>query len=57
MTQSRELTQGYLNIRKLKGHDTLYRVRVGRVCIIYRDEGDITIEYVGMRNEKTYRGF
>ena len=46
-----------LDIGKLKGLKSLYYVRVGRVRIIYRLEDEVRIEYVGMRNEKTYRYF
>jgi mRNA interferase RelE/StbE len=50
-------TQG-LDIKKIKGHDDLYRIRIGRIRIIYFDNGDnFEIKHAGFRDDQTYRDF
>lgn len=47
-----------LQITKLKGHQDIYRVRKGRVRIIYRQQQKgIKILAIERRSEKTYRNF
>lgn len=48
---------GY-HIRKLKGHDHLYRIRKGRIRIVYYDDGinEIHILKIAFRDERTYCG-
>ena len=47
-----------LHITKLKGIGNIYRVRKGRLRIIYCYEGkDLIIMHVGLRSEKTYRDY
>ena len=44
------------NIKKLKGYENLYRLRVGRWRVIFSEEITIiTIQKVKKRNERTYR--
>jgi len=44
-----------LNIKKLKGFDGRYRVRVGRICIFFtRTKDDIVINGIEFRNDNTY---
>ncbi len=44
------------NVKKLKGHENLYRLRVGRWRVIFSEDLTIiTIEEVKRRNERTYR--
>ncbi len=44
-----------LNVKKLKGFGNAYRVRVGRIRIIFTRVGDeITIDNVEFRNDNTY---
>ena len=44
------------NIKKLKGHENLYRLRVGRWRVIFSESLTIiTIEEVKRRDERTYR--
>jgi mRNA-degrading endonuclease RelE of RelBE toxin-antitoxin system len=47
-----------LDIKKLKGHDDFYRVRVGRIRIIFarHNEQNIIVD-TGWRDDKTYRDF
>jgi len=46
-----------LDIKKLKGRDDIYRVRKGKLRIIYRadKEGQIFILAMERRSEKTYK--
>ena len=45
-----------LDRKKLKGYDSIYRVRVGSYRIIYFDDGeDLIVKYLKKRNERTYR--
>lgn len=46
-----------LQVKALKGRDALYRVRVGRLRIVYRmaDDGEILLLAVRWRDEQTYR--
>lgn len=47
-----------LNIKKLKGHDDIFRVRKGDLRILYRKRGDaLSILAIERRSEKTYRDF
>lgn len=47
-----------LNIKKLEGHSSFYRLKKGDFRIIYKKEGDgIEIISVTRRSEKTYRDF
>lgn len=45
-----------LNLKKLKGFEDIYRLRVGDIRVIYRHtkKGVALIE-IGRRNEKTYK--
>ncbi len=47
-----------LIVKKLKGSD-FYRVRKGsfRVIFHYNNNGDIVIDSIRLRNEKTYKDF
>jgi mRNA-degrading endonuclease RelE of RelBE toxin-antitoxin system len=45
-----------LNISQLKGHTDLYRVKKGRLRIVYRKNSDkLKIIKIDHRNEKTYK--
>lgn len=45
-----------LNIKKLRGHTDIYRVRVGETRIIYREvQGKIVLLDIARRNEHTYK--
>lgn len=45
-----------LNISRLKGHADLYRVKKGRLRVVYRKNGDMfKIIKIDLRNEKTYK--
>lgn len=47
-----------LDIKKLKGHRDIFRVRSGSIRIIFkRTENDILVLEIGRRNEQTYRDF
>jgi len=47
-----------LQITKLKGHQDIYRVRKGRLRIIYQQrESGTRILVIERRSEKTYRDF
>ncbi len=48
-------THGFL-IKKLKGHANLFRIRKGRLRMIYRNSGGV-LELVSVdhRDEKTYK--
>lgn len=47
-----------LDVKKLVGRSDIYRVRKGRVRIIYRQSSDhIFILTIERRSEKTYRDF
>ena len=42
--------------QSLKGHEYIYRVRVGHYRIIYFDDGqEIILKAIRKRNEKTYK--
>jgi len=46
-----------LDIKKLKGYGNIFRIRKGKIRIIYRVENDqIFILAVERRNEGTYKG-
>jgi mRNA-degrading endonuclease RelE of RelBE toxin-antitoxin system len=45
-----------LNISQLKGHTDLYRVKKGRLRIVYRiNKHEFRIIKIDLRNEKTYK--
>ncbi len=45
-----------LDIKQLKGHTDLFRVRKGRLRIVYRKDADnFLIVRIDRRNEKTYK--
>ena len=45
-----------LDIKHLKGHPDLFRVRKGRLRIVYRkNQKDLLIIRIDRRNEKTYK--
>lgn len=45
-----------LDIKQLKGHSDLFRVRKGRIRILYRKaKTDMLIIRIDRRNEKTYK--
>ena len=47
-----------LDIKKLKGHSDILRVRKGDIRIIYRQKADdIFVLAIERRSEKTYRDF
>ena len=47
-----------LDLKKLKGHNDIFRVRKGNLRIIYRQADDsIVILAVERRREKTYKHF
>lgn len=47
-----------LHVTKLKGHPDIFRVRKGRLRIIYQQNADsIKILAIERRSEKTYRDF
>lgn len=46
------------DIKKLKGNNFIFRVRVGKLRIIYSDTGRLVkIIHVGYRNDGTYKDF
>lgn len=47
-----------LNRLLLKGHENIFRVRVGNYRIIYHDDGEeITLKAIPKRDESTYSDF
>ena len=47
-----------LDVKKLRGYADIFRVRKGRLRIIYRQSGSkITLLSIGKRNEGTYQDF
>lgn len=45
-----------LDIKKLKGHQNIFRVRRGKIRIIFvKDKKDIRIFSIERRSEKTYK--
>lgn len=48
-----------LDIKKLKGHKEIYRLRVGDTRLIFRvlPSEDAIILHIGKRDEQTYRDF
>jgi len=45
-----------LDVKQLKGHSDLFRVRKGRVRIVYRKtSSELLIVRIDRRNEKTYK--
>ena len=47
---------GGLDLKKLKGHEDIFRIRKGKLRIIYRidNNGSIFILTIERRNDKTY---
>jgi len=46
-----------LDIKKLKGHDDIFRARKGNVRIVFRIvDGEYIVVAIKRRNEKTYKG-
>lgn len=47
-----------LDIKKLKGFDDIFRVRIGRIRIIFRKSSDdVEILEVSHRDENTYKSY
>lgn len=47
-----------LDIKRLKGYENIFRIRVGNYRIIYYDDGaKIILKAVRKRDEKTYSDF
>ncbi|MFO0781903.1 MAG: hypothetical protein U0524_03375 [Candidatus Saccharimonadales bacterium] len=46
-----------LQIVKLRGHDDIFRVKKGRIRIIYQQSKAIKVLVIERRSEKTYRNF
>ena len=47
-----------LDIKKLSGHNDLFRVRFGRIRIIFaKTKSGNVIKYASFRDDKTYRDF
>lgn len=47
-----------LDIKKLKGQNDIYRVRKGKIRIIYKDNlGTISLLVIESRNDNTYSSF
>lgn len=50
---------GQLDVKPMKGHNGLYRVRVGRYRIVFRriGTGKTKTLFIGKRDDQTYRNF
>lgn len=47
-----------LNVKKLKGVENIFRVRIGKVRIVYEKiDGTCIIVEVGWRDDNTYRNY
>jgi mRNA interferase RelE/StbE len=48
-----------LDVKKMKGSSDLYRLRVGRIRLIYKHEENSLpiVVFIGMRDDKTYKDF
>ena len=47
-----------LDVKKLKGHDDIFRVRKGKIRIVYRiHNGELYILAIERRNDTTYNAF
>ncbi len=48
-----------LNLKKLKGHSSIYRLRAGDSRLVFQQLGDgkQIVLYVGKRDDQTYRDF
>ena len=51
-------TEG-LDIKKMKGSSDLYRLRIGRIRLVYshKDNSSPVVVYIGMRDDNTYKDF
>ena len=50
-------TQG-LDVKKLKGHKNLFRVRVGDARIVFsRENGNFNVIFIGSRGDSKYEQF
>ena len=46
------------DVKRLKGHLDIYRVRMGDIRVIFHDDGTrITILFAGRRNDNTYHNY
>ncbi len=49
---------GHLDVKPLKGHKNIYRVRKGRIRVLFfAKKGEIRILSIGRCDEQTYRDF
>jgi mRNA-degrading endonuclease RelE of RelBE toxin-antitoxin system len=48
-----------MNVKKMKGHDDIYRVRVGRIRIIFYNNNVVSpiLLNISFRDDQTYRDF
>lgn len=47
-----------LNVKRLKGFDDIFRIKKGKIRIIFKKErNDIKIVSISKRNEKTYKDY
>ncbi len=46
-----------LDIKKLRGLDGLYRVRIGRIRIIFHAGEQVVIKQISSRDDNTYNDF
>lgn len=48
-----------LQVKKLRGHNDVFRIRKGDIRIIYRtrDDGGVSVLAIERRSEKTYKRF
>lgn len=58
LTQLKQNDLKGLQVTKLKGHQDIFRVKKGRLRIIYRQNREaINVLVIERRSEKTYRAF
>lgn len=48
---------GGLDVKKLRGFDTLYRVRIGKIRVIFSVGEKVIIKQISSRDDNTYRSF
>jgi len=47
-----------LDIKKLKGHGNIFRVRIGDIRVVFKKDSESTkLIFVGRRNDVTYKNF